>query len=1044
MSFLPPSSLGASNGGVNVPLSTTGTGVTEDAAALKIQTFVRKHIDFELPLKAKLVGNHMFAMMVSEAVETIKTHRAASKIQGFVTGMQARQKIRRQQAAASQIQPIARQFIQARRSARHGKTRAILLRGTRQKQQLLKRFQKLEQRIEESYQKGILDHSAYIREADLLVGALKRFHALGHKVDLGLRSDWNTMDVNELQVMIDGLICATHTELAVIAENVGFSSINQGLKAIIGPSWKEELPSSILASVEFYHQHFVPTGYRMSVISEEDEGHYSLEHPDGTFFQVEREEIDAACVYLSPRRIFPPFGDYEEIHGAEVCVPLTINSQFTLLVFKGYFKEDPIDVRGEYGLITDTKRRLNILLASSPLPKEFRQTFLDQYPTKDLLLNSPEEIELEMIHNFRELDRLKTISMTMLCQHFAAVIPSAQARILSLLVSDKSTRRGYFLYDLSGKVSPTFREYLRRMLPYSVKKALDITEESVKELRERLEGISKKGVSLSTRILTSRMDESAKALLMEKEEELSSGSSDYHKLKAWLERALKIPFGKYVPELVSADATREEISAHLCAVKERLDAAVYGHEDAKRTLMRVVGQWVSNGSSGGEVLAIQGPPGNGKTTFAKEGVAKALNRPFVYMPLGGMTDASYLVGHGYTYVGATCGRIVEMLMEADCMNPIIYFDELDKISQTPKGKEIIGVLTHLIDASQNSEFQDKYFAGLPFDLSKALFIFSYNDESLIDPILKDRMITIRTEALPKKNKLVIARDYLMPNVLKTVGFEEGEVLIKPEMINFIIENYTNEAGVRRLKEQLFAIVREINLDRLMDASIELPILIDEAMVVKCLKAPYTDLETILPEPTVGSSNGLYAVPAAGRGGVLKIQTFQTLSRDPLQLKVTGNQGDVMKESVQVAHTVAWNLLPTAKQEAIRLGEPFGMHIHIPEGATPKDGPSAGGALTVSMVSRLTGIPIRNDVAMTGEIDLSGRITKIGGLRYKIEGAKKAGVKLVLCPRENTEDLEKIKGEFPEIFEDGFEVRTVDHITELLHYTLLSDLETEGL
>jgi ATP-dependent Lon protease len=250
--------------------------------------------------------------------------------------------------------------------------------------------------------------------------------------------------------------------------------------------------------------------------------------------------------------------------------------------------------------------------------------------------------------------------------------------------------------------------------------------------------------------------------------------------------------------------------------QKTLDEAVYGLNDAKMQIMQMLGQLLTNPKSIGTAIAIHGPPGTGKTSLVKEGISKILNRPFAFIALGGATDSSFLEGHGYTYEGSTWGKIVQILIDSKCMNPVIYFDELDKISDTPRGEEIAGILTHLTDTSQNSQFHDKYFAEINFDLSKCLFIFSYNDESKVNPILKDRMYRIRTKGYIPKEKVVIANSYLLPRIRDQVKFQSEDIHISNEVLDHIIENHCNkEDGVRNLKRCLEIIHTKLNLYRLM-------------------------------------------------------------------------------------------------------------------------------------------------------------------------------------------------------------------------------------
>ncbi len=481
---------------------------------------------------------------------------------------------------------------------------------------------------------------------------------------------------------------------------------------------------------------------------------------------------------------------------------------------------------------------------------------------------------------------------------------------------------------------------------------------------------------------------------------------------------------------------------YLKNVDQILNSSVYGMEDAKQEMKRIIAQWI-NGSSEGYILGFEGPPGTGKTTLAKKGISQCLrdenglNRPFTFIALGGSTNGSTLEGHNYTYVGSTWGRIVEALMETQCMNPIIYIDELDKISRTEHGKELIGILIHLTDPSQNEEFMDKYFSGVKIDISRCLIIFSYNDVTKIDRVLLDRIHRIKIDPLTRYDKYIVAHDHMIPEICKAVGFNPDEIVIDQETLFYIIDNYTFEAGARKLKENLFDIIREINLKYLMGEQDQFPQLVTKDMVQEIFyKKHKVILKKIPDNPSIGLVNGLYAT-STGTGGITTIEAFRNLTDTRLNLELTGQQGDVMKESMRVAKTIAWNLLPPLIKDRIRTEKPFGIHIHCPEAAQPKDGPSAGTAITIAMLSLLSNIPVNNEIAITGEIDLNGNVLAIGGLEYKIEGAKSAGVKLVLCPQENGDDLEKIiNGKNNPTGDGDFQVKTIKNIYEAIDYMLI--------
>lgn len=491
---------------------------------------------------------------------------------------------------------------------------------------------------------------------------------------------------------------------------------------------------------------------------------------------------------------------------------------------------------------------------------------------------------------------------------------------------------------------------------------------------------------------------------------------------------------------------QNDYQTYLQNVDQTLDQAVYGQSEAKQQIKRIIAQWI-NGQSTGYCFGFEGSPGVGKTSLAKKGISDCLkdddgtSRPFSFIGLGGTSNGSYLEGHGYTYVKSKWGKILDVLMDSNCMNPIIYIDELDKVSKTEQGKEIIGILTHLTDPSQNDQFMDKYYDGIKIDLSQVLFIFSYNDYSLLDPILADRIHRVKFNNLDLKDKIKIVNDYIMPELLKTVGFDQTDITIENDIIEYIIRNYTYEAGVRKLKEKLFEIIREINLRYLMDRQNNpLPIqitlkLIDDVFSGK----PKLNIKKITDRPYIGRVNGLYAT-SSGLGGLAIIESYQTPSDTKLSLVLTGQQGDVMKESMRVAQTVAWNLLPIKIQNQIKddmkNNGNFGIHIHCPEAATPKDGPSGGCAITLAIVSTLTKIPIKNTVAMTGEIDLNGQVHAIGGLSDKIQGAIEAGVSLVLCPKENENELKIAKEKIN--FDQKIEVQMIENIWQVLELTLMNN------
>jgi ATP-dependent Lon protease len=505
------------------------------------------------------------------------------------------------------------------------------------------------------------------------------------------------------------------------------------------------------------------------------------------------------------------------------------------------------------------------------------------------------------------------------------------------------------------------------------------------------------------------------------------------------------PFSKIPLEIKEILNNNKELNRNLDSITNTLDESIYGHSHAKNQILKIISQWMT-GEHNGYCFGFEGSPGIGKTSLAKKGLSNCLvdengvTRPFSFIALGGSCNGSTLEGHSYTYVNSSWGRIVDILMDTKCMNPIIYIDELDKVSKTEHGREIIGILTHLIDSTQNDVFQDKYFSGIDIDLSKVLFIFSYNDPEQIDKVLLDRIHRIKFDNISLNEKIVIVEKYILPEINKKMGFH-NTVVLSNEIIEYIIEHYTSEPGVRKLKEVLFDLFGEINIQILKDENIlEIPIILSiESIETRYLKK-YKKIEDkqIHIHNKIGIINGLWA-NSLGKGGIIPIEAVYFPSSIFLDFKLTGLQGDVMKESMNVAKSLAWSLCEKhVKQELIETFESTkcqGIHIHCPEGSISKDGPSAGSAITVAIYSLLNNKRIKNNIAITGEINLQGDITVIGGLDLKIMGGIRSGIKTFIYPKENQTDLDEfMKKQIQSltIFEN-ISFISVQHIQDVFEY-----------
>ena len=538
---------------------------------------------------------------------------------------------------------------------------------------------------------------------------------------------------------------------------------------------------------------------------------------------------------------------------------------------------------------------------------------------------------------------------------------------------------------------------------------------------------------------------SFKAITMHKKENYKQYISDFIDfIKYDTDILIEISQSNYKlldTQVLQVEHNYKQIHGYMENITNTLDDSVYGHEKAKKQISRIIGQWI-NGEQDGYCFGFEGPPGVGKTTLAKRGLSHCLKdengegRPFAMIQIGGDSNGSSLHGHNYTYVGSTWGSIAQILMDKKCMNPIIFIDEVDKISKTEHGKEIVGILTHLLDPSQNDCFQDKYFSGVDLDLSKALFILSYNDPESIDRILLDRIHRVKFSNLTLEDKLVICNKHILPEIYKKMGLE-NMIVISDDVLKVLIDEYTCESGVRKLKEVLFEIVGEINLEILnhFDTEFNYPLHVSVTDIkTKYFKDKHEiSNKKIYPCSRVGFINGMWA-NAMGQGGIIPIQCNFFPSNEFLKLKLTGMQGDVMKESMNVALTMAWKL--TSKDRKDLLVENHksnlnGVHIHCPEGAVPKDGPSAGAAITTAIYSLFNDMKIKYDYAITGEISLDGTITEIGGLDLKFLGGIKAGVKHFIYPKDNEKDyntfIEKYKDN-PIL--DGVDFVSVDKIEQV--------------
>ena len=463
-------------------------------------------------------------------------------------------------------------------------------------------------------------------------------------------------------------------------------------------------------------------------------------------------------------------------------------------------------------------------------------------------------------------------------------------------------------------------------------------------------------------------------------------SSEAAVLRGYLDTCLELPWQV---------KTRERVS--MAAVSKALDADHYGLDKVKERILEFVAVKQLAPQLKGQIICLVGPPGVGKTSIAMS-VARAMNRKLARISLGGIRDEADIRGHRKTYVGAMPGRIIAGIKQAGSANPVLLLDEIDKVGSDHRGDPAAALL-EVLDGEQNSTFRD-HFLELPFDLSDVMFITTANTTSTIPKPLLDRMEVIELSSYTDKEKLQIAKKHLLPRELKRHGLTRAQMKISDGGLNELITGYTKESGVRQLERKLAALCRK-TAAKIVKESVK-HISITELDLEELLGPRRYQDETPSMEPLVGVVNGLAWTSAGGE--LLEVEVNVVPGSGKLSL--TGNLGDVMKESARAA-------LSYIRSRAAQLGvapdfhTTKDIHVHFPEGAIPKDGPSAGIAITTAMVSALTGIPVRRDVAMTGEVTLRGRVLAIGGLREKTMAALRSHISTVILPADNVKDLQEI-------------------------------------
>lgn len=827
-------------------------------------------------------------------------------------------------------------------------------------------------------------------------------------------------------------------KLLQMSNNIGFFNINNALNLIIGQNYSNifdpNLDGDFINKLEILSKYFVPLSF--------------------TKKKSDNIQLDIICsIKITNHEIL--LDNYYEIN-------LIIPYRKLNIIFCGYFINDPINIIVRTSQICRQflyNKKKNItehINKSKFINEKFKNMYIKNLTIGEIMAYDLHKISEKIDNDYTKYIKLSKLSFKNLMQEFLNDNSTIkiQFNIIKLFLignTEENINMAGLLFGLTKdkKFGNDFlSNIIYKNLNYISQTKLRKSSVTIKTELDKLKNMSTDDVDLKKQIaLCKNMPNYVKKIAVDKVEEMKSGSSEYYKQKTYLDILLNYPWpcpnDDDIDLFKNIGSDLDESKKFLDKLKMSLDDKVYGHNECKSVMQELIGKWLTNPKSSGKVIGLAGPPGVGKTMIAKA-LGDALCIPFTQINLGGMEDRCILSGHSYTYSAAQPGLILRKMVEAGKPRCIIYFDELDKACTKHGINEIYNVLIHVTDPNTNSQFSDAFFNEVTFRLDKVLFVFSYNDAEKIDKILLDRMEKIDVKPYTTADKLIILKNFLIKEVSEGIGVNHDYVHIEDNDIEYIIDNYTFEAGVRELKRKLETIFLKLNLDRIFrrgifENNIPSKITINKEHIDKYLNKPNLNIKQIHKSNEIGIINGLYATNS-GSGGIIPILIYNNFigTKNKFILKITGSQGKVMKESVSFAFTTAMNLLKQEYRQEFLNNYPYGLHIHTPDGATPKDGPSAGSAFTTAFISRILNKKIKNDIAMTGEIEMNGNITAIGGLEYKLKGAQKAGVKIVFVPNENKDDLAKIflKDKF---LEKELKIHLVSHISEILRIALVDDI-----
>lgn len=867
-------------------------------------------------------------------------------------------------------------------------------------------------------------------------------------------------------------------DLCIIAEEYGTLTIHDFLRMYINDCYIDVLDKNDKDIIELYNKIFVPIKISIDNITRKNK--FMVNAINSKYDGL----IDNVCLISFDIR---QIGNYRGV----------------TIEMEGYVYTDDLGIY----VTPEIKQMKCKLLQKNKIDPLFYSKYIKSLNPNIYFTNNVTDLSAKMIIDYDFYNVITAKNQNTIIKNFSQGNLKEMFNIIRiLLIDEQNIGTATLLFELlkDKKIDGIIvSNIIYKNLSYTSKLKLVVGSNELNTELKKIKTLVVENITIEKRLCSmTNMPDNVKSYILEKNNEIKSGENNY-KIQTAINGLMQFPWKKPI-NINDSNKSLYKSRNYLMNIAKKLNENIYGHDKSKQVLIELFGKWMLNPNSTGQVIGLFGPPGVGKTLFAKS-LSESLDIPLTTIGLGGMSDASDLVGHNFTYSGAQYGMIVRQMIKAGKWRSVMFFDEVDKVSKRNDTNEIYNTLIHITDPIMNQHFQDRFYStSIDFDLSGQLIIFSYNSPEKLDPILRDRIHEIEIPAYTTKDKILIAQNYIINDLCKNVELPRSQIIISDMLLKYIIENYTNEAGIRELKRKLEQILLKINIDRLymkgpfkkllhnkylnghkahintelqreynsinadkndiatyssyseskieklltkdvIDSIFNLEndnkIILDMHLLHKYLDKPMQSNELIHhARDSVGIVNGLYATNI-GIGGIIPIQIYknhiQKSNSSSTKLKITGNQKLVMKESVVCALTVAINLVSEPFRKKINTDFANGFHIHAPDGGTPKDGPSAGCAFTTAFVSILLGKKINKYVSMTGEIDLTGKISKIGGLNAKLSGAKKAGIKTVFIPYENKTDYENIMNTSPELFDtNDFAVILVKNIYEIISNLLV--------